>query len=89
MSKGLNKQIRRTTMAKRYYPTGLTILQIFFLVAGTMAYAENVYDVNGDGKEGLAESIHSLQVTAGLIPASVPNTSFTNSIGNGTRPVVK
>lgn len=30
----------------------------------------HAYDVNGDGREGLPESIHSLQVTAGLIPSS-------------------
>jgi hypothetical protein len=28
----------------------------------------NAYDVNGDGQEGLAESIHALQTVAGMLP---------------------
>lgn len=30
----------------------------------------SAYDINGDGREGLAETIHSLQVSAGLSPSS-------------------
>ena len=37
------------------------------LVVAAVSFA---YDVNGDGREGLPEAIHSLQVTAGLIPSS-------------------
>jgi formylglycine-generating enzyme required for sulfatase activity len=44
------------------------------------AISATVYDINGDGKEGLAETIHSLQVTAGLVPAPPPGT-YTNTIG--------
>ena len=62
------------------------IVVIRFLVIGlsfswfSAAMAATWYDVNGDGKEGLAETIHSLQVGAGLVPAPPPGT-FTNIAG--------
>ncbi len=43
----------------------ITIL-IIVISVGTSTFA---HDVNGDLREGLAEAIHSLQVTAGVIPA--------------------
>lgn len=57
-------------------------LLIICLVCGyTLSVsAATSYDINGDGKEGLAETIHSLQVVAGLAPETTPGT-FTNSIG--------
>lgn len=51
---------------------------VFSFVSVVSAAA--VYDVNGDGKEGLAEAIHALQVTAGVVPVTPPGT-YTNSIG--------
>lgn len=42
------------------------------------------YDVNGDGKEGLAEAIHALQVAAGEDPPPPPGT-YTNTIGMSFR----
>lgn len=62
----------------------LTKLYIFkytpglFFAMSSIVFASTPYDVNGDGQEGLAESIHALQVVAGLSPASP---SFTNSYG--------
>ena len=45
---------------------------IGFALSGILAAAavSFAYDVNGDGKEGLPETIHSLQVAAGLSPSS-------------------
>jgi len=58
------------------------VVTLMFLTfgIGTAASAATTFDVNGDGQEGLAESIHSLQVVAGLDPATVPY-SFTNTKG--------
>lgn len=44
----------------------LLIASIFFLRGSSYAF-----DVNGDGREGLAETIHSLQVVAGLMPSTI------------------
>lgn len=57
----------------------LTALLLVF-GTGTTAFGSTPFDVNGGGQEGLAETIHSLQVVAGLDPATVPYT-FTNAIG--------
>lgn len=40
-----------------------------------------VYDVNGDGKEGLVEAVHALQVVSGLTPPLTQLETYTNSIG--------
>ena len=55
-----------------------------FLTFLALSWVTNVsaatwYDVNGDGVEGLAETIHSLQVVSGLTPAPPPGT-YTNSL---------
>ncbi len=67
-------------MKKCNCPAKLITTPILVFWLGTMAYAANFYDINGDGKEGLPEAVHALQVTAGLNPATVPYT-YTNSIG--------
>ncbi len=54
------------------------LILVFWI--STVAFAATVYDINGDGKEGLAETIHSLQVTAGHDPETVLY-SLTNSFG--------
>lgn len=59
---------------------GTLMLMSLITVMVPLVSAAAGYDVNGDGKEGLAESIHSLQVAAGFEPATVFYT-FTNSIG--------
>lgn len=57
---------------------GIVISLVWGLVS--TATAATTYDVNGDGREGIAETIHSLQVAAGFIPAPPPGV-FINSMG--------
>ncbi len=54
----------------RNYPATLATVLILVFCLGSSASAATVYDVNGDGQEGLPEAIHSLQVLAGLSPSS-------------------
>ena len=42
-------------------------VSLFFFVLATSVHAGSVYDRDGDGREGIAESIHALQVAALLI----------------------
>ena len=42
---------------------------LFTILVTSYATISLAFDVDGDGKEGLAESIHALQVAAGLNPA--------------------
>ncbi len=43
------------------------LLTIFFCSIFSSSFA---FDVDGDGKEGLAETIHSLQVVSGMLPSN-------------------
>ena len=51
-----------------------------FLLMTNVAYAATIGDIDNDGKVGLAETIYSLQVTAGLNP-NLGNQPYTNSTG--------
>ncbi len=46
------------------------------LLLATASMASNIFDSNDDGKEGLAESVHSLQVASELINAPDPIASY-------------
>lgn len=45
------------------------VIALIFSIA-SLTSAATFYDVNGDGREGLAETIHSLRVATGLTPSS-------------------
>jgi len=62
----------------RYGCIAATFCLVSWLVSAVSA--EPVYDVDGDGKEGLVEAVHALQVASGLTPPLTLAT-YSNSIG--------
>lgn len=55
------------------------IIIIALVLFSSTICAEVVYDVDGDGREGVVEAVHALQVASGLTPPLTPET-YTNDI---------
>lgn len=66
--------LRRKKMKRLRYNVRQVMMLIFFTVISLFlteavpVNAINVFDVNGDSKEGLEEAVHALQTAAGISP---------------------